>query len=86
MKLILTRHRETEENKEGILQGWLPGHLSLEGKRQAKLVAQRLQDVKVDFIYTSDLKRCLDTASEIAKRHKNAKLIKDKRLREAGIW
>ena len=85
MKLILTRHGETVENKEGILQGWLPGKLTEEGIKQSKLAAQRLKDVKIDIIYTSDLKRCVDTANEIKKFHKNSKFIKEKALRERNL-
>ena len=85
MKLILTRHGETEENKEGVLQGWLPGHLSSEGKKQAGLVAERLKDVEIDCIYTSDLHRCVETAKAVAKYHDNARFVKEKALRERGL-
>jgi probable phosphoglycerate mutase len=85
MKIILTRHGETEENKEGVLQGWKPGHLSSEGKKQAKLLAERLKDVKIDCIYTSDLRRCAETAKAIAKYHDNARFVKEKALRERGL-
>jgi probable phosphoglycerate mutase len=43
MKLILTRHGETEENKAGIIQGQGIGRLSDEGKNQAKKIALRLK-------------------------------------------
>ena len=66
MKLIITRHGETEENKAGIIQGHLPGHLSEAGIEQAKKVAFRLKDEKINFIYSSDLDRAADTAKEIA--------------------
>jgi broad specificity phosphatase PhoE len=36
MRLIITRHGETEENKEGIIQGYLPGKLSDIGNIHAK--------------------------------------------------
>jgi len=85
MKLILTRHGETIENKKGIAQGWLPGHLSSLGKKQVGLLAKRLKEIKIDSIYTSDLARAYDTAKEIAKYHKNSKLIKDRRLRERHL-
>jgi len=85
MKIILTRHGKTEENKEGVLQGWLPGHLSAEGKKQARLLAERLKDVKIDFIYTSDLQRCAETAKAIAVHHPDAKFVKEKALRERGL-
>jgi len=85
MKLILTRHGETVENKDGILQGWLPGKLTKDGIKQVKLAAKRLKDVKIDVIFTSDLKRCVDTAKEIKKFHKNSKFIKEKALRERNL-
>jgi probable phosphoglycerate mutase len=88
MRLILTRHGETIENKKGINQGWLPGHLSGLGKKQAKLVALRLRNLHIDIIYCSDLNRCLETANEIKKYHKNSRFIKENRLRErcTGIF
>lgn len=82
MKLILTRHGETEENKSNICQGQLPGNLSHKGKQQAELVAERLKDIKIDFIYTSDLRRCVQTAKVIAKHHPEAGYEEDKALRE----
>ncbi|MFA6461573.1 MAG: histidine phosphatase family protein [Candidatus Woesearchaeota archaeon] len=82
MRLILTRHGETEENKAGIMQGWLPGKLTKLGQKQAQQLAQRLKWLKIDLIYTSDLARCVDTAKEIAKFHTNTKIIEEKRLRE----
>jgi probable phosphoglycerate mutase len=69
MKLILTRHGQTEENKKRIVQGHLPGKLSDLGLEQAKKVAERLKDEKLDHIYSSDLARAADTAKEIAKFH-----------------
>lgn len=86
MRLIITRHGETEENREGILQGHLPGKLSLEGIEQAKKVALRLKDEKIDFIYSSDLTRSADTAKEIAKFHPYASIefLQDMRERDLG--
>jgi len=85
MRLILTRHGETLENKDGILQGWLPGYLSKTGKKQALLLANRLRFIKIDFIYTSDLNRCVETAKIIFRFHPFAKFIKEKLLRERGL-
>ncbi len=82
MKLILTRHGETEENKSKIFQGHLPTKLSKEGINQVRRLARRLKDEKIDAIYSSDLPRAIDTAKEIAKYHKNACLIFTKELRE----
>ncbi len=69
MRLFLVRHGETEENKEKIVQGHMAGHLSKEGIKQAKKLAQRLKNETFDIIYSSDLKRAADTAKIIAKYH-----------------
>ena len=82
MKLIITRHGETEENKAGIIMGHLHGTLSENGKEQAKKVALRLKEEKIDAIYSSDLARSSDTAKEIAKYHPKTPLIFAKDLRE----
>lgn len=88
MKLIITRHGETEENKVGIIQGQLPGKLSNTGINQAKKIALRLKDEKIDFIYSSDLARAYDTAKKISTFYKNIpiKLVKDLRERYLGEW
>jgi broad specificity phosphatase PhoE len=82
MKLILVRHGETEENKNGILQGHLPGKLTKLGIEQSKKLALRLKDEKIDAIYSSDLARASDTAKEIAKYHQDAPLYFVDKLRE----
>ncbi len=82
MKLIITRHGETEENKKGILQGHLPGKLTELGLEQAKKLSLRLKEEKIDAIYSSDLARASDTAKEIAKFHPDAKLFFAQELRE----
>src|SRR3989344_4469423 len=81
MKLIITRHGETELNKQKIFQGPL-SELSKEGISQAKKLARRLKDEKIDAIYSSDHKRAADTAKEIAKFHPNIPLEFVKELRE----
>lgn len=88
MRLILTRHGETIDNINNILQGWQPGKLSSLGVIQAKRIAQRLKNTKIDIIYSSDLQRALDTAIEISKFHSSASFIEEPRLRERcfGIY
>jgi broad specificity phosphatase PhoE len=85
MKLILTRHGETVENKKNIMQGHLQGHLSKEGILQAKKLALRLKNEKIDAIYSSDLKRAKETAKEIAKFHPNIPFHLVNELREIDI-
>ncbi len=82
MKLIITRHGETEENLSGILQGHLPGTLSAEGIRQAEKVALRLKTETFDYIYSSDLNRAADTAKKIVEFHPGTRLEFVQELRE----
>jgi broad specificity phosphatase PhoE len=82
MKIMLVRHAESEANAKGINQGQkIDSSLSNLGKKQARQVAQRLKNEKIDLIYSSDLKRAKETAEQINKFHK-LKIIYDERLRE----
>lgn len=85
MKLIITRHGETEENEAGILQGHIPGKLSKQGLKQVELLGKRLAKEKIDYIYSSDLARSADTAKEIARHHKGVDLVFTKKLRERHL-
>lgn len=85
MRLIITRHGETEENKLGIMMGHLPGILSKAGVEQAKKLAKELKKEKIDYIYSSDLLRAVDTAREISKRHPNIPIRFVKNLRERHL-
>ena len=78
MRLILTRHGETEDNVKEILQGQAGGKLTAKGIEQAKKLALRLKKEKIDKIYVSDLKRAVDTAKELHAYLKAEKLFNPK--------
>lgn len=65
MKLIITRHGETKENKSSVIQGRLPGELSEKGHRQSMQLGKRLSEETIDKIYCSTSKRCKDTLDDI---------------------
>lgn len=69
IELILSRHGETLENQQHILQGQLPGTLSPLGKAQAENLAEILKDERLDAVVSSDLARSYETALAVAKRH-----------------
>ncbi|MBQ9559991.1 MAG: histidine phosphatase family protein [Bacteroidaceae bacterium] len=79
--LYITRHGQTEENLRRILQGQMPGHLTREGILQAEELRERLRDVPFRRIFTSDLKRAVDTARIIAGAH-DCPLTEEPLLRE----
>lgn len=88
MKLIIVRHGETVENVNKIVQGWKFGTLNEKGKEQAKKVAERLKNEKIDVAYSSDLERAMETTKEIMRSHPHIPLIPEKALREknSSIW
>lgn len=85
MRLTITRHGQTVENTQGILQGQTHGRLSTLGKEQAKLLAKRLSKEHFDIIYASDLRRVKQTVSPLLKYHPKTKLIYTKTLRERSF-
>lgn len=85
MRLILVRHGQTEENVAKINQGHMPGKLTKQGIEQTKKLALRLKDEKIDKIFVSDLKRCIDTAAEIIKFHPKAEVTYEPAVREQHL-
>ncbi len=83
-RIIFVRHGETEWNKEHKIQGQTDIRLSKEGIEQAKKLAERLKNEKIDAIYTSTLSRTIDTAKEINKYH-NLKIEKCRELDEINF-
>lgn len=84
MKLILTRHGETIENKNGIMMGHNPGRLTKKGEGQAKEISKKLVKEKIDLIYSSDLNRAKKT-SEIINQKLKLPIFFTKQLREKDI-
>lgn len=68
MNLFLLRHGESVWNKEHRVQGRKDPGLSENGKRQARAAASRLKRESIEVVYSSDLKRCAQTARIIALR------------------
>ena len=62
------RHGESEFNSKGILQGNDDPELSLKGIDQAEALADRLKDMRGVSIFSSPLKRALQTARIVASR------------------
>lgn len=81
-KIMIVRHGQTEWNKEGRIQGHTDTKLSELGIEQARRLAERLKDEKIDFIFSSDLLRAADTAKEVAKFHPEVPIYFVEELRE----
>jgi len=68
--LILARHGETDWAHEGRIQGHAQIELNQAGINQAITLANRLRFIKIDRIYSSDLRRALQTAQIVADEKK----------------
>ena len=79
--LYLTRHGETVDNANQIMQGQTQGRLNEKGVEQAHEVARELADKHFDAFIASDLKRAIDTCRIIAEPH-HAAVVTTPLLRE----
>lgn len=60
--LILLRHGQSEYNKKNLFTGWLDVPLSEQGRLEAQKAAKLLSSYNFDAVFTSALKRAIDTA------------------------
>lgn len=82
MYLYIIRHAETEDNKNGIIQGHRPGILTTHWREQAKHLALYIASFGIDTVYTSDLLRAQETATIMMEEHDTIPIYTDPRLRE----
>ncbi|MDQ2943322.1 MAG: histidine phosphatase family protein [Candidatus Dormibacteraeota bacterium] len=64
--MLLVRHGQSTWNREHRIQGQLDPPLSVEGRKQAERLGQRLAGRRLTAFYSSDLKRAFETAQAIA--------------------
>jgi broad specificity phosphatase PhoE len=85
--LLLARHGQSDWNAERRWQGHADRPLSERGRLQAEALAERLAEVELDAVYSSDLRRTRETATVIAER-KGLEVLELPELREVdvGSW
>lgn len=67
--VFLLRHGETQFNAEKRVQGQLQNPLNAKGKKQAKELHHFFETVPVDAVYSSPLKRAIQTAKTVFPEH-----------------
>eukprot|EP00842_Homolaphlyctis_polyrhiza_P003957 jgi/Hompol1/4562/HPOL_003703-RA len=75
-------HTDISRQSPRVMQGQSDHPMNSLGTQQANALGWRLRNYLIDCIYTSDLIRAKQTATEIAKHHPGAPVIEDNRLRE----
>jgi 2,3-bisphosphoglycerate-dependent phosphoglycerate mutase len=61
-ELILLRHGQSQWNLENRFTGWIDVPLSPKGEEEARAAGEKLRGHRFDVLYTSVLKRAIDTA------------------------
>ncbi len=69
IRYYLLRHGETDFSKEGRYSGWDDAQLTEKGLWQHQQQVATLADTPLSAIYTSDLHRCMQLATDLAKSH-----------------
>jgi len=87
MKWYFVRHGEIQANVKKIYAGWSDEELTKRGHQQAREVAEELADFEIGSIYTSPLKRAVQTAEIIGDFLRKSPILEEgfKELR-LGIW
>ena len=83
------RHGQTNENEAGAREGnRVESFLTTTGVKQATRLAEYLSDKNIEVIYSSPLKRAVQTAEIVKEYYPDIKIIKDDDLIEAafGSW
>jgi len=82
LTLLLVRHGESEANRAGLFLGRTDSPLSARGRVQVQQLAQALKATPIRAIYSSPLKRAVDTASALGEASLDERLIEQ----DYGRW
>jgi len=82
IKITYFVHGTTIDNEKNLCTGWAGGELSTLGIEQAKELGDIVKEQKFDALFSSDLKRAVDSAElGFANQYE---IIQDQRLRECN--
>ena len=82
--VLLVRHGQTESNITGYFMGWSNEDISELGYAQAHNLSSRLAEFPIASVYTSPLRRTMNTARILAEPHKLEPTVMDD-LIEIGL-
>ena len=87
VEIVFETHSRSTDNDAGIATGWKHGRLSEHGRVLAKELGHRRRSDSLDAVFSSDLRRAVDTAV-IAFSGVRVPMYFDPRLRECnyGDW
>jgi 2,3-bisphosphoglycerate-dependent phosphoglycerate mutase len=80
--LFVFRHAETTDNRDNIFSGWRDPDLTPKGLSEAEEVARQLESERIDWAFTSHLKRAIRTLEIVLRPHSRVPIFIDDRLIE----
>lgn len=83
VKITYFVHGTTLDNEKGLSTGWNQGKLSELGIIQAKELGDIVKDIRFDVMFSSDLKRAVESV-KLGFENSDFPKIEDKRLRECN--
>jgi 2,3-bisphosphoglycerate-dependent phosphoglycerate mutase len=81
-QLFVFRHAETFDNDRGIFSGWRDSELTSKGIAQAQKIAEQLKQYRIDYAFTSHLRRARKTLEIVLETHPSVPVFVDDRLIE----
>ncbi len=86
-ELLIIRHAKSLANTTGMFGGITDYDLSQEGLEQAEALVKRLEDVDIDKIYSSPLKRAVNTIKPTSvMKNLEINIVDDLREINVGTW
>ena len=80
-RLLLIRHAQTEWNIQRRFQGHGDSPITEEGQEQLQRLKSRLAGLEFDVVYSSDLRRTMETSKMLSGKQR----VEEPRLRERGV-
>jgi 2,3-bisphosphoglycerate-dependent phosphoglycerate mutase len=83
LKIYLFRHGQSHYNKHNWFTGWVDSKMTKKGYENARFIAKKLKNKKIDLAYHSHLSRSINTLNEVLKFHPECQeVIEDDRMIE----
>ena len=73
--IYLFRHGQSYYNKDHVFTGWKDSRLTPLGIKQAKVIARKLKNKKIDVAFQTTLSRSKDTLKEVLKYHPECRIV-----------
>ncbi len=81
-EIYLFRHGETHDNINRVFSGWRDSKLTMQGRKQAEILSEKLKKKHIDLCIVSPLSRSKETALIAFRYHKDIIFEIDQRIME----